>query len=106
MSRKAGQRLANYLQNLLATASPSAPLKLADLLASGSVLAPVTEEPGSRLLVSGTGLTHLGSVKQRDQMHKAAEPAGPQSDSRKMFDMGRKGGRPPTPGRQDVASNS
>ncbi len=93
-ARKQGQRLENYLQNLLAHGSGSAPLKLADLLASASVLAPVTEEPGSRLLVSGTGLTHLGSVEQRDQMHKAAEPSGPQSDSRKMFDMGRTGGRP------------
>src|SRR5437868_3700643 len=58
-ARRAGQRLQNYLQNLLATPSQAAPLQLADLLASGSVLAPVTEEAGSRLLVSGTGLTHL-----------------------------------------------
>src|SRR5437868_2502967 len=47
-ARKKGQRLENYLENLLANPAHSAPLKLADLLASGSVLAPVTEEPGSR----------------------------------------------------------
>src|SRR5438132_52933 len=101
-ARKEGQRLDNYLQSLLANPAHSAPLKLADLLASGSVLAPVTEEPGSRLLISGTGLTHLGSVEQRDQMHKAAESSGPQSDSRKMFEMGRKGGRP-QPGQRGTA---
>jgi hypothetical protein len=101
-ARNRGQRLENYLQHLLATPSHSAPLKLADLLASGSVLAPVTEEPGARLLISGTGLTHLGSVEQRDQMHKAAESSGPQSDSRKMFEMGRQGGRP-KPGQRGTA---
>jgi hypothetical protein len=93
-ARRRGQRLESYLNELLATPPGGAPLKLAKLLDSNSVLAPVTEEPGSRLLVSGTGLTHLGSVEQRDQMHKAAQPSGPQSDSRKMFEMGRKGGKP------------
>lgn len=101
-ARQAGQRLPSYLENLLATPSVAAPLRLADLLASGSVLAPVTEEPGSRFLVSGTGLTHLGSVEQRDHMHKAAEASGPQTDSRKMFEMGRKGGKP-EPGRRGTA---
>jgi hypothetical protein len=64
------------------------------LLAAGQVLAPVTEEAGARLLVSGTGLTHLGSVEQRDQMHQKAAAARPKSDSRKMFEMGVEGGRP------------
>jgi hypothetical protein len=93
-ARQMGQRLENYLQHLLAGAPGSTRLRFADLLDSGSVLAPVTEESGARLLISGTGLTHLGSVEQRDQMHKAAASSGPQSDSRKMFEMGRQGGRP------------
>jgi hypothetical protein len=101
-ARRAGQRLENYLKSLLASPSRSAPLKLADLLASSRVLAPITEEPGTRLLISGTGLTHLGSVEQRDQMHKAADPSGPQSDSRKMFELGRQGGRP-EPGQRGTA---
>ena len=74
-ARKKGQRLENYLENLLANPAHSAPLKLADLLASGSVLAPVTEEPGSRLLISGTGLTHLGSVEQRLIYAQGTAPA-------------------------------
>jgi len=101
-ARKKGQRLQDYLEKLLEIPARSAPLSLAELLASGSVLAPITEESGARLLVSGTGLTHLGSVEQRDQMHKAAEPSGPQSDSRKMFELGRTGGRP-EPGQRGAA---
>jgi hypothetical protein len=93
-ARSAGQRLVEFLQQLLSLPAGAASLPLADLLAAGKVLAPLTEEPGSRLLVSGTGLTHLGSMQQRDQMHKVAEPAGPPSDSRKMFELGLKGGKP------------
>ena len=101
-ARRRGQRVEHYLKDLLAMPAPSTPLNLPELLASGSLLAPVTEEPGSRLLVSGTGLTHLGSVEQRDQMHKTAQSAEPLSDSRKMFEMGRKGGRP-EPGQRGTA---
>jgi hypothetical protein len=49
------------------------------------------EEP-SRCLVSGTGLTHLGSARNRAAMH---DPAGePETDSMKMFRAGASGGRP------------
>ncbi|HEX2698355.1 MAG TPA: hypothetical protein VHM28_11665, partial [Anaerolineales bacterium] len=40
------------------------------------------EEP-SRCLVSGTGLTHLGSARDRQQMH--ANPEQELTDSMKMF---------------------
>jgi len=39
-----------------------------------------------------TGLTHLGSVSQRDKMHKLDD--SPKTDSQKMFEMGLKGGKP------------
>jgi hypothetical protein len=57
------------------------------------------EEP-TRCLVSGTGLTHLGSARDRQAMHTAA----PQdlTDSMKMFRSGLEGGRP-EPGRIGVA---
>jgi hypothetical protein len=57
------------------------------------------DEP-ARCLVSGTGLTHLGSAKNRDAMHeaKAAEP----TDSMKMFRWGVEGGKP-APGKIGVA---
>jgi hypothetical protein len=49
------------------------------------------EEP-SRCLVSGTGLTHLGSARDRQSMHAAAAEA--LTDSMKMFRWGVEGGRP------------
>lgn len=45
----------------------------------------------ARCLVSGTGLTHLGSAKNRNAMHTAT-PA--ETDSMKMFRWGVEGGRP------------
>ena len=46
----------------------------------------------SRLLVSGTGLTHLGSAQDRQAMHGVAESE--LTDSMKMFRWGVEGGRP------------
>jgi hypothetical protein len=46
----------------------------------------------ARCLVSGTGLTHLGSAKDRQAMHEMAESA--LTDSMKMFRLGLEGGRP------------
>jgi hypothetical protein len=60
------------------------------------LLAPI-DVPGepSRLMVSGTGLTHLGSAKDRQAMHLAeAAKAEPMTDSMRMFQWGVEGGRP------------
>ena len=43
------------------------------------------EEP-ARCLVSGTGLTHLGSARDRQNMH--ASTSEPETDSMKMFRWG------------------
>jgi hypothetical protein len=94
--------LERFLQTYLEAPSQSTPLDYLDLLRQGLVLAPVTEEPGARVLISGTGLTHLGSVEQRDQMHKTVAVEGPRSDSRKMFETGLHGGKP-APGQCGVA---
>jgi hypothetical protein len=50
------------------------------------------EEP-ARCLVSGTGLTHLGSARDRQNMH--ASTSEPETDSMKMFRWGIEAGRPP-----------
>ena len=57
------------------------------------VLLPIDhpEEP-TRCLVSGTGLTHLGSARDRQDMHAMA--AENLTDSMKMFRWGIDGGRP------------
>ncbi|MCZ6633439.1 MAG: GguC family protein [bacterium] len=52
------------------------------------------EEP-TRCLVSGTGLTHMASAKNRDSMHeKGGEEEAEMTDSMKMFQWGLEGGRP------------
>jgi hypothetical protein len=61
------------------------------------LLGPI-DVPGapSRLMISGTGLTHIGSAKERQAMHLAEAPkaAEPVTDSMRMFQWGVEGGRP------------
>lgn len=56
------------------------------------------------VLISGTGLTHLGSMQSRDRMHAEATETSeePQTDSAKMFQIGLRGGTP-EPGKRGVA---
>ena len=63
-------------------------------LAEGRLLAPVDHPDSARVLLTGTGLTHLGSADARDRMHSAAKAADA-TDSMKMFRMGLEGGKPP-----------
>jgi hypothetical protein len=61
-----------------------------------SLLAPFDHpaEP-ARCHVTGTGLTHINSAKQRDAMHvKAGEASTPITDSMKIFQWGIDGGKP------------
>jgi hypothetical protein len=58
------------------------------------ILPPVDHADSARVLLTGTGLTHLGSADAREQMHAKAYAAEP-SDSMKMFRMGLEGGKPP-----------
>lgn len=60
------------------------------------LISPVAHTDPHRVLVSGTGLTHTGSMQSRDQMHADQEKKSeePQSDSAKMFQMGLDGGKP------------
>jgi hypothetical protein len=65
-------------------------------------LLPAIDHPGepARCLVSGTGLTHLGSARDRQAMHTSAPEQ--LTDSMKMFRWGLEGGRP-DPGRIGIA---
>ncbi|MFC3785556.1 hypothetical protein GGR90_000312 [Sphingopyxis italica] len=63
-------------------------------LAAVELLAPIDHEDSAHLLLSGTGLTHLGSAEGRDKMHRALDDAAHQTDSMKMFLMGVEGGKP------------
>ena len=69
------------------------------LLAEGRVLSPVDHPDAAHCLVTGTGLTHLGSADTRDKMHKKISgDVESLSDSMKMFRMGLEGGKPQLPG--------
>jgi hypothetical protein len=58
----------------------------------GWLLPPVDHPDPAHCLITGTGLTHLGSTSQRDSMHKVEDAQ--KTDSQKMFEMGLKGGKP------------
>ena len=70
-------------------------LDYAGLLAEGRVLPPLDHPDPAHCLVTGTGLTHLGSAEARDKMHqKLAGKTEDLSDSLKMFRLGLEGGKP------------
>jgi hypothetical protein len=77
----------------------------AALLAAGRVLPPIDHPDPAHLIVTGTGLTHLGSAATRDSMHQqVAAPAKEEealTDSMKMFRLGLEGGKP-APGTMGV----
>lgn len=67
------------------------------------VLPPLDHPDPAHCLISGTGLTHLGSTFQRNEMHKAPgrsktgeanRETGTMTDSQKIYEMGLKGGKP------------
>ena len=63
-------------------------------LATVDLLAPIDHPDAAHLLLTGTGLTHLGSAEGRDKMHRIIGEAAVQTDSMKMFLMGVEGGKP------------
>ncbi|MBL8790470.1 MAG: GguC protein [Rhizobiales bacterium] len=59
------------------------------------VLPPVDHPDPAHCIVTGTGLTHLGSASARDSMHKKLDTKETElTDSLKMFKMGLEGGKP------------
>jgi hypothetical protein len=63
------------------------------IVREGRLLAPLTHVDDARCLVSGTGLTHLGSAAARQRMHEVKDED--LTDSMRMFRMGLEGGKPP-----------
>ncbi len=64
-------------------------------LAQVELLAPIDHPDPAHLLVSGTGLTHVGSAEERDRMHRELSGKDQLTDSMKMFRMGLEKGKPP-----------
>ena len=67
------------------------------LVDEGRLLPPLDHPDPAHMLITGTGLTHLGSADARDRMHKSQPAALTDSvltDSMKMFQIGLEGGKP------------
>ncbi|MEQ9347889.1 MAG: GguC family protein [Thalassospira sp.] len=64
------------------------------IVSSGRLLSPIDHSDPAHLLVTGTGLTHLGSASARANMHQATSKAADETDSMKMFRLGLEGGKP------------
>lgn len=64
--------------------------------AEGRLFPPIDHTEPARCIVTGTGLSHLGSAESRDAMHRDLLSADEAelSDSMKMFRMGLEGGKP------------
>ena len=107
-SRRAGISLATFVQQHLDKAERHREFSYPELLATApgtgrAFLRPPLDHPDPfHLLVSGTGLTHTGSMQARDDMHTGSTSDAPKSDSAIMFEMGMAGGKP-LPGRRGLA---
>ncbi|WP_242120713.1 AraD1 family protein [Sphingomonas lacusdianchii] len=67
---------------------------VAALLDAGAIGSPIDHADPAHVILTGTGLTHLGSAEGRDKMHRAAAEAATQTDSMRMFLEGVEGGKP------------
>ncbi len=85
----------------VAAAGAGAAVDVAAALAAGQVLTPIDHRDPAHLLVTGTGLSHLGSAEGRDKMHKDLSDPSKLTDSMKIFRMGLENGKP-APGQQGV----
>ena len=65
----------------------------ANLLADLRVLPPLDHPDPAHMLISGTGLTHLGSASARDKMHQAGDETA-LTDTMRIFKWGVEGGKP------------
>lgn len=65
------------------------------VIAEGHLLSPVSHPDTAHMLMTGTGLTHLGSASTRSAMHEKTDQDEEQlTDSMKMFKWGLEGGKP------------
>src|SRR6478735_12550497 len=81
------------LADIVAGEPLDAPIAYEALLREARLLPPLTHPDPAHCLVSGTGLTHLGSATARDAMHQKLQSTE-LSDSMKMFKWGVEGGKP------------
>jgi hypothetical protein len=81
-------------RKLIAERGIGKPVDLTQALKERRVLAPIDHKDPAHVIVTGTGLTHLGSAEGRDKMHKDLADPSKLTDSMRMFKLGLEGGRP------------
>ncbi|MBM7406460.1 MULTISPECIES: AraD1 family protein [Sphingomonas] len=82
------------LADAVAACGEGATVDLAAEFEAGHLIAPVDHEDPAHVVMTGTGLTHLGSAEGRDKMHREAAAVEKQTDSMRMFLEGVEGGKP------------
>ena len=86
-------RTSQKLPQFIADRISDEQLSYAELIADKRLLPPLDHPDPAHCLVTGTGLTHLGSAQSRDAMHVKLQ-ADTLTDSMKMFKLGLEGGKP------------
>ncbi len=66
----------------------------AEIIAEQRLLLPLDHADPAHVLVSGTGLTHLGSATTRSAMHEERAARVPETDSMRLFQLGVAHGKP------------
>lgn len=91
----AAARSGTPLASLLGEAAAGPGEAVDALLGSGRMLPPLDHPDPAHCLITGTGLTHIGSAQARDAMHQVqGKDEAELSDSMKMFRLGIEGGKP------------
>jgi hypothetical protein len=95
MALKEGKRLAAMAASLAGGVTED----YVRALKERRILSPVDHPDPAHCIITGTGLTHLGSASARDGMHKKLSGSAEElTDSLKMFKMGLEGGKPKAKG--------
>lgn len=96
LAQKEGKTIEDYISNFKIPKDNGLDYEelLKQLPGSGKgwILPPIHHPDPAHCIIAGTGLTHLGSMDQRNKMHKGDDAN--KTDSQKIFEMGLKGGKP------------
>ena len=82
------------LENLVGQRLSAEKVDYDPIVAEQRLLLPLDHPDPAHCLVTGTGLTHLGSAQARDAMHTQAAANAPKTDSMRLFQLGLEGGKP------------
>ena len=88
---RAGRSLQSEVDSRGSDAGPA----YAELQHGGRILPPLDHQDPAHCLISGTGLTHLGSASTRDKMHQQkGQDEATLTDTMRIFRWGLEGGKP------------